>query len=131
MLNEQVHEANYSAYGTDLPMQALEMAIWSRDERLDGLIRRCDAGHQYTAIRYTDALAGVRAAADGRFGRRQLRRPGRVNALGESIIGQIKSRTHPPTRALAHAIGQFEYFLQGGTCSGPDRDPAFKLAGTE
>ena len=46
---------------TDLPLEALEMAVWARTERLDGLIHHSDAGSQYTAIRYTDALAGVGA----------------------------------------------------------------------
>jgi putative transposase len=41
---------------TDLPLEALEMAIWARDECLDGLIHHSDGGSQYTAIRYTGAL---------------------------------------------------------------------------
>src|SRR5512135_3895136 len=71
---------------TDLPLEALEMAIWTRGERLDGLlVHHTDRGSQYLAICYTATLAAVGAvpsvgSAGDSFG----------NALAESTIGQIK-----------------------------------------
>jgi putative transposase len=42
---------------TDLALDALEMAIWSRHgECLDGLVHHSDRGVQYLSIRYTDRL---------------------------------------------------------------------------
>jgi putative transposase len=42
---------------TDLALDALEMALWSRRaSRLDGLIHHSDRGVQYLAIRYTERL---------------------------------------------------------------------------
>ena len=55
---------------TELPLDALEMALWTReragqtrDGRLEGLIHHSDAGSQYTAIRYGDRLAEAGALA--------------------------------------------------------------------
>ncbi len=51
---------------TDLPLDALEMALWVRDragEDVTGVIQHSDAGSQYTAIRYADRLADVGAIA--------------------------------------------------------------------
>jgi len=51
-----------SSLRTDLALDALEMAIWSRGDRaLTGLIHHSDRGSQYLAIRYTERLedAGV------------------------------------------------------------------------
>jgi transposase InsO family protein len=49
---------------TELPLDALEMALWTRETaghtsqgRLDGLIHHSDAGSQYCAIRYGNRLA--------------------------------------------------------------------------
>ena len=90
---------------TDLPLEALEMAIWARDERLDGLIHHSDAGSQYTAIRYTDALTGAGALASiGSVG------DSYDNALAESSIGQLKAELihrHRPWRT----VEQLEYAL--------------------
>jgi putative transposase len=90
---------------TDLPLEALEMAVWARNERLDGLVHHSDAGSQYTAIRYTDVLAGVGALPSvGTVG------DSYDNALAESTIGQIKAE-------LVHRLGpwrtveQLEYAL--------------------
>ena len=47
---------------TDLVLDALEMAVWQRDERLDGLICHSDAGSQYKSLRYTERLAEIGAA---------------------------------------------------------------------
>ncbi|UYM06274.1 IS3 family transposase [Solicola gregarius] len=51
---------------TDLPLDALEMALWVRDragEDVTGVIQHSDAGSQYTALRYSDRLAEVGAVA--------------------------------------------------------------------
>jgi putative transposase len=90
---------------TDLPLEALEMAVWARNDRLGGLIHHSDAGSQYLAIRYTDTLAGVGALPSvGSVG------DSYDNALAESTIGQIKAE-------LIHRCGawrtveQLEYAL--------------------
>jgi putative transposase len=77
---------------SSLPLDALEMALWTReraghtlDGRLDGLIHHSDAGSQYTALRYSDRLAAAGAIAS----------IGTVadsydNAQAESLIGLYK-----------------------------------------
>jgi putative transposase len=78
---------------TELPLDALEMALWTRehaghtrDGRLDGLIHHSDAGSQYTAIRYGDRLAEAGALASiGSTG------DSYDNALAESLIGLYKT----------------------------------------
>jgi putative transposase len=79
---------------TDLPLDALEMALWTRqrqgvtDERgrLEGLIQHSDAGSQYTAIRYAQRLADAGAVASiGTVG------DSYDNALAESVIGLYKT----------------------------------------
>ena len=85
---------------TELPLEALEMAIWARDERLDGLVHHSDRGSQYTAIRYADTLAGVHALASV-----GSRGDSYDNALAESTIGQIKTE-------LIHRRGPWRTFEQ-------------------
>jgi putative transposase len=47
---------------TDLVMDALEMAVWTRRTHLiKGVIAHSDAGSQYTSIRYTERLAQIGA----------------------------------------------------------------------
>lgn len=79
---------------TDLPLDALEMALWTRqrqgvtDEngRLDGLIQHSDAGSQYTAIRYAERLTEAGALASiGSVG------DSYDNAMAESVIGLYKT----------------------------------------
>ena len=41
---------------TDLALDALEMAIFSRKDDLDGLVHHSDRGSQYLSIRYTERL---------------------------------------------------------------------------
>jgi putative transposase len=49
---------------TELPLEALELAVWTRHQhQLDGLVHHTDAGSQYLAIRYTDALSAAGAVA--------------------------------------------------------------------
>jgi putative transposase len=46
-----------------LALDALEMAIWSRGDRMDGkLVHHSDRGVQYTSIRYTERLGEISAA---------------------------------------------------------------------
>ena len=71
---------------TDLVLDALEHAIWARDERLDGLICHSDAGSQYVSIRYTERLAEIGAAPSiGSVG------DPIDNAVAESTIGLFKN----------------------------------------
>lgn len=74
---------------TDLPLDALEMALWTRqqaDELVDGLVHHSDAGSQYTAIRYSNRLADVGAVASiGTIG------DSYDNAMAESVIGLYKT----------------------------------------
>jgi len=71
---------------TDLVLDALEMAVWRRDERLDGLVCHSDAGSQYTSIRYTERLCEIGAAPSiGSVG------DPIDNAVAESTIGLFKT----------------------------------------
>ena len=78
---------------TELPLDALEMALWTRAReghtddsgRIHGLIHHSDAGSQYTAIRYADRLAEVGALPSiGSVG------DSYDNAMAESVIGLYK-----------------------------------------
>lgn len=90
---------------TELPLDALEMALWTRDRagqttngRLDGLIHHSDAGSQYCAIRYGNRLAEAGALASiGSVG------DSYDNALAESVIGLYKTecvRRDGPIRSV-------------------------------
>jgi putative transposase len=74
---------------TELPLDALEMALWVREtagESLDGLIHHSDAGSQYTAIRYANRLGDVGALPSiGTVG------DSYDNAMAESNIGLYKT----------------------------------------
>ena len=79
---------------TALPLDALEMALWTRsrqgragaDGRLDGLIHHSDAGRQYVSIRYSNRLADAGAVASiGSVG------DSYDNAQAESLIGLYKA----------------------------------------
>jgi putative transposase len=77
---------------TSLPLDALEMALWTREReghtdggRLDGLVHHSDAGSQYTSIRYAHRLADAGALASiGSVG------DSYDNAQVESLIGLYK-----------------------------------------
>jgi putative transposase len=81
---------------TELPLEALEMAIWRRDTVLDGLVHHSDAGSQYTSIRYTERLAEAGIAPSvGSVG------DSYDNALAETTIGLYKTELierHRPWR---------------------------------
>lgn len=90
---------------TELPLDALEMALWTRNNagqttngRLEGLIHHSDAGSQYCAIRYGNRLADAGAIASiGSIG------DSYDNALAESVIGLYKTecaRPDGPIRSL-------------------------------
>jgi putative transposase len=72
----------------ELPLDALEMALWVRGkagQSLDGLVHHSDAGSQYTAIKYAERLADAGALASiGTVG------DSYDNALAESEIGLYK-----------------------------------------
>lgn len=74
---------------TDLPLDALEMALWIRDcadQSVDGLIHHSDAGSQYTALRYAQRLVDVGALASiGTVG------DSFDNAMAESVVGLYKN----------------------------------------
>lgn len=70
---------------TDLALDALEMAIWTRQGDLDGLVHHSDRGVQYLSIRYTDRLEEAGAVASvGSKG------DSYDNALAESVNGLYK-----------------------------------------
>ena len=70
----------------DLALDALEQAIWSRDERLDGLVHHSDRGVQYLSIVYTERLA-----AEGAVTSVGSRGDSYDNAMAETVIGLYKS----------------------------------------
>ncbi len=74
---------------TELPLDALEMALWTRariGESIDGLVHHSDAGSQYTSIRYAERLADAGALASiGTVG------DSYDNAMAESTIGLYKT----------------------------------------
>ncbi|MET8454422.1 IS3 family transposase [Streptomyces sp. NPDC005209] len=72
---------------TDLPLDALEMALWRRGiKKESGLIHHSDRGSQYVSIRYSERLMDVGAAAS----------VGSVadsydNAMAEALNGTFKA----------------------------------------
>ena len=87
---------------TELVLDALEMAIWTRQQAgvldLAGLVHHTDAGSQYTSTRFTERLAEAGAAPSvGSVG------DAYDNALAESEIGLFKTeiiRRRGPWRHL-------------------------------
>jgi putative transposase len=71
---------------TDMVLDALEMARWSRGTRLEGLVAHSDAGSQFTSVRYGERLAELGAVPSiGSVG------DSYDNALAESVIGLYKT----------------------------------------
>jgi putative transposase len=75
-----------STLRTSLALDALEMAIWSRREPLEGLVHHSDRGSQYLAVVYTERLA-----AEGGVTSVGSKGDSYDNALAESVIGLYKS----------------------------------------
>ncbi|MFC4016206.1 IS3 family transposase [Nonomuraea purpurea] len=72
--------------GAELALDALEMAIWARGDRLDGgMVHHSDRGVQYTSIRYAERLDQIGAA-------RSVGRKGDSydNAVAESLNSLYK-----------------------------------------
>jgi putative transposase len=71
---------------TDLALDALEMALWRRDDDVGGLVHHSDRGVQYLSIRYTERLAeaGVAISVGSRGDAFD-------NALAETINGLYKT----------------------------------------
>ena len=88
-----------SSLRSDLALDALEQAIWERqDASTDGLIHHSDRGAQYLSIRYTERLAeaGIEPSVGSRGDSYD-------NALAETIIGLYKTeviRRRGPWRGL-------------------------------
>jgi transposase InsO family protein len=93
---------------TDLPLDALEMALWQRKIRhADGLIHHSDRGSQYLSIRYGQRLAQVGVTAS----------VGSVadsydNAMAEALNGTFKAelidrRTWPDQATVERAVLQW------------------------
>jgi putative transposase len=86
---------------TDLALDALEQAIWSRERAgadLSDLVHHSDRGVQYLAIRYTERLAET-----GAVNSVGSRGDSYDNALAESMIGLYKTelvRNKGPWRGL-------------------------------
>ena len=81
---------------TDLAMDALEQAIWARNERLDGLVHHSDRGTQYLSIRYTERLAD-----EGAVGSVGSHGDSYDNAVAESTIRLYKTELIRQSRTLA------------------------------
>ncbi len=83
---------------TDLPLDALEMALWQRQVHNGQLVHHSDRGSQYLSIRYTERLAEAGAEASvGSTG------DSYDNALAETVIGLYKTELvdrHGPWRSL-------------------------------
>lgn len=77
-----------SSMPTELPLDALEMALWTRDSDgrpVRGVVHHSDAGSQYTSIRYANRLEDAGAVASiGSVG------DSYDNAMAESVIGLYK-----------------------------------------
>jgi putative transposase len=83
---------------TDLALDALEMAIWRRQARLEGLVHHSDRGSQYLSIRYTQRLAEAGAVTSV-----GSRGDSYDNAPAETIIGLYKTelvRRRGPWRGI-------------------------------
>src|ERR1700742_3436954 len=90
---------------TDLPLDALEMALWQRKIRnADGLVHHSDQGCQYLSIRYGERLAEVGVTAS----------VGSVadsydNAMAEALNGTFKAelidrRSWPDQATVERAV---------------------------
>ena len=74
---------------TALALDALEMALWRRDDDVEGLVHHSDRGVQYLSIRYTERLADAGAVTSV-----GSRGDAYDNALAETINGLFKTEAH-------------------------------------
>ena len=85
---------------TDLPLDALEMALWQRQVHNRQTVHHSDHGSQYLSVRYTATLAAAEMdCSAGTVG------DSYDNALAETVIGLYKTelvRRHGPWRSLEH-----------------------------
>lgn len=97
---------------TDLPLEALEMALWQRDVRYGQLVHHSDRGSQYLSIRYTGRLAeaGVSVSVGSKGDSYD-------NALAETVNGLYKAELverHGPWRSLDElelaTLGYIDWF---------------------
>jgi len=104
----------------DLPLDALEMALWVRGrdgQDVTGLIHHSDAGSQYTAVRYAARLAQAGLLASvGTVG------DSYDNAMAESVIGLYKAE-------CVHRDGPFHSLeqLELATCAWVDYYNRYRL----
>jgi putative transposase len=89
----------------DLALDALEMAIWTRQaEDLDGLVHHSDRGVQYLCIRYTERLA-----AEGAIASVGSKGDSYDNAMAESINGLYKNEViYNPTQGPWRTVEDVE-----------------------
>jgi putative transposase len=71
---------------TELPLAALDMALYLRDERLGELVHHSDRGSQYTSIRYTERLEEFDLTPSV-----GSRGDSYDNAVAETVIGLYKT----------------------------------------
>jgi putative transposase len=87
---------------TEMVLDALEMARWSRGTRLVGLVAHSDAGSQFTSVRYGERLAEIDAVPSiGSVG------DSYDNALAETVNGLYKTELirgpgQGPWRTIEH-----------------------------
>ncbi len=87
---------------TELVLDALEQALWSRSRR-EGLVHHSDRGSQYLSIRYSERLAAAGAQPSvGSVG------DSYDNALAETIIGLFKTEVIHP-RGPWRTVDEVEY----------------------
>ena len=89
---------------TEMVIDALEMARWSRGARLEGLVAHSDAGSQYTSIRYGERLAELGAVPSiGTIG------DSFDNALAESVNALYKTELiRGPDQGPWHTVDDVE-----------------------
>ncbi len=109
---------------TDLPLDALDMALWHRGRAghdVRGLIHHSDAGSQYTSIRYTDRLAeaGLQASIETVADSYDCHGRGRQRAVQDRarLLGRTLERRRRP-RAGDPGLGRLVQPHQAALCPG-------------
>jgi putative transposase len=103
---------------TTMVLDAIEMARWSRGNTFPGLTRHCDAGSQFTSVRYGERLAEIAAApsigsvgdsfdnalaetVNGYYKSELIYGPARTSgALGDRLTDRALAQAHPMSLAL-------------------------------